>query len=510
MGRGSAEQRRNRWRVRRLASARVVSAGGSQAAQIALVYQIYALTHSGRWVAGALFASVSVGGLLGPVSGWVADRFDRRRVMVLSELAAGGAYLVMVFLHAPTWLMVGALLATVLGAPFRSASAAAIPNLVEPADLPWANGLLGTAFNLALVAGPLVGGALVAASGARFVFGVNAATFLVSGVLIGLTPGSFGGRQPAESVGEEARTVFAGFRLLAGSRLLGWLAASSTLAFGAFGAALVIDPVLTRSFHAGSVGYGLLTTVWGAGAVGGALVAGRTVKVDGAATAVVWGMAGMAVSLGSIAVLPTFALIVAAGALGGVGNGFVFIPWLLLVQHHTDDAVRGRVIAASEAFEQIAFLAGMGAVVPVIALVGAHRAYAIPGVLLAVAALAALAAIRAERPITASPFPASEYGLAGGPRERSGGHPPTTRVCRRPAQVTRGDDADHPAGFDDHDPAIGRQREIPRHRHQIVIRAADRRLGGRAGHRADGGERPPVDPNALDTAQGDQPCEPTA
>ena len=86
----------------------------------------------------------------------------------------------------------------------------------------------------------------------------------------------------------------------------------------------------------------------------------------------------------------------AAGAIGGVGSGFVVLPWLLLVQHHTDDAVRGRVIAASEAFEQVAFLAGMGASVPVIAGLGAHRAYAIPGVLLALAASAALAGVRVD------------------------------------------------------------------------------------------------------------------
>jgi MFS family permease len=405
-----------------LAAARVVSAGGSQAAQVALVYEIYALTHSGRWVAGALFASVSAGGLLGPLSGWVADRYDRRRVMVLSELAAGAAYAAMVIVHAPALLIAGALAATVLGAPFRAASAAAIPNLVGSEDLPWANGLLGTAFNLALVAGPLVGGALVAASGARLVFEVNAASFLVSAVLIALTAGSFGGHgasspstgsRSTETLGGEARTIFAGYRVLAANRLLGWLAASSALAFGAFGAALVIDPVLTRYFHAGSVGYGLLTTVWGAGAVAGAVVAGRTVTVRRAGPAVVWGMAGMAVSLGSIPLLPNFALIVAAGAIGGVGNGFVFIPWLLLVQHHTGDAIRGRVVAAAEAFEQLAFLAGMGAIVPVIASVGPHRAYAIPGALLAVAAGAATAPPRAARPATADPFPAAEMTAPG-------------------------------------------------------------------------------------------------
>jgi MFS family permease len=384
----ATDRRRARWRVRRLAAARVVSSGGSQAAQLALIYQIYAITRSGAWVAAALFGSISLGGLLGPISGWVADRFDRRRVMVLSELTSGATYLSMVFAHTPGLLLAGALAATVLGAPFRAASAAAIPNLVSAEDLAWANAQLGAAFNVALVAGPLVGGALVAISGASLVFAVNAATFAISGALIAFTSGVFGGHQK-HLIGEAhaTRELFAGFRLIVSNKRLAPLAVASALAFGSFGAALVIDPALSRYFHAGSVGYGLLTTVWGAGAVVGALVAGRVVTVPRAHKAVVWGMAAMAISLGSIVVLPTFALIVAAGAVGGAGSGFVFIPWLLLIQHHSTDAIRGRVVAAAEAFDQIAFLVGMGAAVPVISITGPHQAYALAGLLLTAATI---------------------------------------------------------------------------------------------------------------------------
>jgi MFS family permease len=384
--REATEQRPARRRVRRLAAARVVSSGGSQAAQIALVYEIYSITRSGAWVAAALFGSVSLGGLLGPISGWTADRFDRRRVMVLSELTAGAAYLGMVFAGAPGVLLAGALAATILGSPFRAASAAAIPNLVDPDDLAWANAQLGAASNVALVAGPLVGGALVAVAGAGLVFAVNAATFAVSGVLIAFTPGAFGGRHrhsPGE--GHAARELFAGFRFVARNQRLAPLAVASALAWGSFGAALVIDPALSRYFHAGSVGYGLLTAVWGAGAVGGALVAGKVVTVPRAHRAVVWGMAAMTISLGSIIVLPSFALIIAAGALGGAGSGFVFIPWLLLIQHYSSETIRGRVVAAAEAFDQMAFLVGMAVAVPVIAYAKPHHAYALTGLLLAAA-----------------------------------------------------------------------------------------------------------------------------
>lgn len=395
------DRHHGRARVRRLAAARIVSAGGSQAAQVALVYQVYATTHSGAWVVASLFASLSVGGLLGPLSGWVADHFNRRSVMVASELGGGAAYLVLVAVHGPGLLVAGALAATILGAPFRAASAAAIPNLVDVEELPWANGLLGTAFNVALVAGPFAGGALVAASGARLVFAVNAASFLVSAAVIAVTPGNFGGRSAEQAI-SETQAVLAGFHLLLRDRVLAPLAASSALAFGAFGSALVIDPALAHAFHAGAVGYGLLTTVWGGGAVLGAIVAGRTVQVSWAPRAIVWGMLAMAVSLGSIVVLPSFALIVAAGTFGGVGNGFVFIPWLLVIQHRTPDGVRGRAIAATEALDQMAFLSGMGVAVPTVSLLGAHHAYGVTAVLLAGATIAATRALlTAERSVVA-------------------------------------------------------------------------------------------------------------
>ena len=385
--------------VRRLGVARVVSASGSQAAQIALVFEIYERTHSGAWVVAALIAAITVNGLLGPASGWVADRFDRRRVMVVSEVGGAAAYAVIVFVHEPALLIAGVFAATVLGAPFRPASSAALPNLVDLDALAWANGLLQTAFNVGLVAGPLVGGALVAASGPGLVFGVNAVSFLASAVLIAATQGDFGGRVPTHVRAEgDPHPLLAGFHVILRNRLLFALTGASACTFGAFGAALVIDPALADAFHAGSVGYGLLTSVWGGGAVVGAFLAGRTVTVARAAPAVVGGMGAMAVSLGSIALLPSFDLIVAAGTVGGVGSGFVFVPFVLLVQHHTDDAVRGRVVAATESCEQVAFLVGMGCAAPAILILGPKHAYALAGAaLLAATALAAQAAVADHR-----------------------------------------------------------------------------------------------------------------
>lgn len=372
-----------RQRVRQLAVARLVSTGGSQAASIALVFEIYSVTRSNTWVFAVLFASFCVSGFIAPASGWMADHFDRRRVMVISELLGAATYLGLVFVHVPALLVTGAFVAALVGAPFRAASAAAIPNIVAEGDLGWANGLLSTVSNVSLVGGPLLGGVLVAASSVSAVFAVNSATFVASGVAIALTGGDFGGLHRESS----QHGLFSGFKLIVSSATLARLTAAGALAWGAFGSVLVMDPVLTRFFHAGSIGYGLLTTVWGGGAVVGAILAGRSITVVNARVAVTWGMAAMAVSLGSIVILPNFALIVAAGAVGGVGSGFVFVPWLLMVQHHSEDAVRGRVIAATETFDQIMFLTGMGLAVPTLGWLGPHHGYGLAGVLLALAAV---------------------------------------------------------------------------------------------------------------------------
>jgi MFS family permease len=134
-----------------LAGARLVSVAGTQAAQVALVYTIYQRTRSSAWVSASLFAMVAVTGLLGPVSGWIGDRFDRRRVMITSELAAGVGWVGLLAVDA-SWLLVAlALAATAAGAPFRAASAATIPNLVGEEDLTWANGIVAGSVNAAFL-----------------------------------------------------------------------------------------------------------------------------------------------------------------------------------------------------------------------------------------------------------------------------------------------------------------------------------------------------------------------
>ena len=129
--------------IRRLALARAISGSGTTAAYVALSYVVYRDTHSAAWVSVAIMATFGVAGLTAPVSGWIGDRYDRRRVMIVSDLCAAALSVGVAAASGTTWLMVALTLAVSLAeAPFFPASSAAVPNLVDDEDLAWANGLL--------------------------------------------------------------------------------------------------------------------------------------------------------------------------------------------------------------------------------------------------------------------------------------------------------------------------------------------------------------------------------
>src|ERR687896_505496 len=180
--------------VRRVALARAISLTGSGAAFAALAYIVYRLTgDSAAWVSLTLLLTMGVQGLVQPIASWLGDRFDRRRVLVASDLLAAGGFAALAFARTPGQLVAIACVTAILESPVWAVAAAAIPNLIEEDDLAWANGQVTIGRNLGSLFGPLVGTALVAAMApgdqpsadrllmaGAFVFGMNAVTFLVS------------------------------------------------------------------------------------------------------------------------------------------------------------------------------------------------------------------------------------------------------------------------------------------------------------------------------------------
>ena len=381
--------------VRRLAIARLISVTGGAAAFAALNFTIYERTGSAAWLSASLLLTFGVSGVFAPLGGALGDRFDRRRVMIASDLAGAACFAAMAFVQAPASLIAVGFLAAVVETPFWSASAAAIPNLVDEEDLSWANGLLQLGGNAGIMLGPALGGALLALVGPAGVFAANAVSFVLSAALVATVRGRFAEDRSATER-EEHRGLRAGFVFIARDRVLRTLVFAWCALVLGIGIAMVADVPLAEVFGAGSAGYGLMIGAWGAGSVLGSL-AGRRLREETEGRVLVIGSALIGLTTAGIALSPSFWPILALLLVAGAADAVIMVADRSIQQRRTPDAVRSRVVSASEAMVTLALTAGFALGGPVLELVGPRIAYAIGVVGGLVGALVLLPVLRPRR-----------------------------------------------------------------------------------------------------------------
>lgn len=382
--------------VRRLALARLVSSIGSVGSFTGIAYTLWALTGSALWVSGGVLALVVVGGLVQPVAGLVADRFDRRRVMVASDLGAAAAFGVLALVADVPLAIIGVTaVATLAGAPFWPASRAALPNLVEGDDLAWANGRIAAAQALGVLIGPALAAGLLALAGPWLMFVANAATFTLSALLVASIRLRFQAERAHDAGGSGAR---AGLDVVRADRGLRLLLVGEILVFAGFGTLMTADAPLSDAFGQGSTGYAILIVAWGAGQLVGTTGAGRLLAPGGEPGFMVGGLTALAASTLLVGVTPVFALAVVGMAIGGLGIGGSEVARQTFVQRRTPDAVAGRVFAALE-FGAVAAI-GIGTVLagPAIDRLGAQASYVAVACLMTVGTAVQLRLLRIPAP----------------------------------------------------------------------------------------------------------------
>ncbi len=178
---------------RTLTVARVVSFVGDSLSLVALMLHVAATTGQALAVAALLLVGEVVPALFSPLSGAVGDRFDRRRVMVVCELVQAAVLLALALTLALTLPPLPVLLVlvgvrAVAGQVFAPASRAAVPALVAGRDLETANATVGFGANGAEAVGPLLAAAMLLFLGVPGVLLVDAASFVVSAVLLARLP----------------------------------------------------------------------------------------------------------------------------------------------------------------------------------------------------------------------------------------------------------------------------------------------------------------------------------
>ncbi len=260
--------------------------GASAASQVgdwlynaALLGYVFSATHSAAWVGAATISRLLPYVLLGPFGGAIADRYPRRRVLVVGSLLRVGLMLVLaavIAAHGPVALVIGIVaLASAAGSAEQPAAMALLPRLVGEARLGPANALLHTVQDLAVVIGPAIGALLLAFASAPAAFVVNGGTFAVSALLFSRLGRHKTPVSAARSDGAAA-SVVAGLRTARVTPFvipLFALVAAVEFTYGAQTVQLVI--YADRSLDLGAGGYGLLLAASGAGGLVSAVFNGQ-------------------------------------------------------------------------------------------------------------------------------------------------------------------------------------------------------------------------------------------
>jgi MFS family permease len=367
--------------------AQIGSVLGDQLARVALTILVYGRTHSALLAAVTFAASVVPDFLGGVFLAGLADRYPRRRVMIVCDVIRLVLVLAMTVPHVPIALLVVLLFAvTMAGSPFTSARAAIYPDVLSGDLFVLGTAVTLTTYQFAQVLGLALGGAVVSLAGVRGALIVDAATFAISALIARLWVQSRPAARSADATpSSTGADVLAGIRLvfsdpqLRTPMLLGWLALF-------YNAPEAIATPLAAGLGAGAVGVGLILASLAFGASIGAIVFGRLVSP---ATRLAW-MRPLAVAscaaLIAFAFQPDFQLALVILFVAGLCDCYQIVAVTLFVRA-TPDNMRSRAFGLAQAGMSL----GQGAAMVVAGAAAQHYA---PATVVAVAgALGVVAAI---------------------------------------------------------------------------------------------------------------------
>ncbi|MDX6369235.1 MAG: hypothetical protein QOG93_737 [Gaiellaceae bacterium] len=364
---------------------------GTLLATVALVVDVKDRTDSGPWISALMIVeflpAVAVGLFLGPL----LDRLSRRGLMIVSDVVRAAVFCTLPFAHSAGQIVALAGIAGVATGFFRPAVYAGLPNLVDEQDLGRANSLIQTSENVSWTVAPIIGGALVAASNPDVAYWVNAASFVVSALLLLRIPGTRLQGALAVSRGH-FRDLKDGFAHVVRTRSLLTVLIVWTIALGAVAAAQTAQVFLAKdAFNAGDFGYGLIFGCVGLGLAIGSFGAGTWVEKHSVGKVYAGSILVQAIGVGAGAVAPNVWVALPCFVLAGIGNGAAVVCNSLLVQRGAPDAIRGRVFTVIMSVNYLVYGIGFVVAGPLTDSVGPRWVFAGVGVALALASLVAYA-----------------------------------------------------------------------------------------------------------------------
>jgi MFS family permease len=331
----------------------LISFSGSQMQNVAILWQVYALTRDPLALGVVGLVRLLPIFLLGILGGVAADAVDRRKLMLVTQTgmaltAAGLAALSFAGTITLPWLYALTMLSASFGAFDSPARQSLIPALVPREDLANAFSLNSTMFQAAAVLGPALSGLMIGQSGLGMVYLVNAVSFLAV-IFSLLAMEGIGGRTGERSevslraAGEGMRFVFS-HPIIRSTMLLDFIATF-------FASATALLPIFASDIlHVGAVGYGLLYSSAAAGALAAGVLLSlrRSIPRQGPTLLVAVGLFSLATVVFGVSrwFVPTFLALACSGGADMIST----VIRNTARQLQTPDSMRGRMVSLNMIF----------------------------------------------------------------------------------------------------------------------------------------------------------------
>jgi MFS family permease len=346
----------------RLLIAQALSSMGTSVTAVALAVMVFDLTGSVLHMGAVLAASTLPLVVMSFVGGALLDRFEARRLMVLSDIARAALIVLMPLAAVKSIALIYVIAAAVgsMSAVFNPSQVKLVGDLVDPARLVKANSYLSLARDGAELGGYLAGGALVVSLGYATTFFVDGASYALSAVLLlGLR---------AREVGEKSTTplpVLLAQAPKALSTIWRRLELRTNLLF-------VVLPMIFLAmnmpnayalalevFDKGPTGFAAMEMITSVGWIIGGIFASRLNYRGDKNTYVFWSIVAMAVCYGGVAISSSFWISVGLLALAAIANVGLIVGSMSLFQSIEPRPDKGRIIAVRAGFGQMAVAAGV-------------------------------------------------------------------------------------------------------------------------------------------------------
>jgi predicted MFS family arabinose efflux permease len=391
--------------LRRLLVGEFISGIGDWLYLVAILVVVYAETGSAVLLGVLGAARILPYIVLSVPAGIVVDRYDRRLVLLITDVARGVLMLMLagvVLIDAPVVaIVVLSVIATCFSTFFGPAISALLPTLVDESDLGPANSAWATLDNVAYIIGPALAGILIATGGLSVAFLLNAVSFGIVAVVMwrlrderarGAAPNQLSQAETPPPASTPWRTVL---RPLAGPFVL-----DSVTSFVGGGLSVMTVLLAVDVLHAGEAGTGYLNAATGVGGVLAGLAAG-SLLARRLGVPLLLGGGVAAVGLGWLALAGDLTTAMIAIGLAVAGSLLLDVVNTTLVQRGVADQLRGRAMGLLQTSSAIFYSAGSLVLPLAAASLGATWVLAVAAGLTVAGVAVALLLSRATAPATA-------------------------------------------------------------------------------------------------------------